>query len=450
MEDLEEATIEMIKSVISIEYLPVIYIASNYQNNYPSISGEVIIEDEFLPLIIKPMIKQSVLSKKRYDSVTESYDAMDLLNGEIKNSLKKYIKMESSQVKIMLKELMNLVFAENDFLHNKPSLIWVINREGLDFTGYKLELCQNGYEERKELAIYEEDSFHFDVYASTGFYRNFGENEISDIDNGKKIFPRIIRDNSPDIKNFASFAVGNLIILGINYKDIVTSYDITIIKALTINIDLIETIRHQMEDLENAFQYTTNALARAAEANDDITGKHIKRVNCLAKKIAQGLGLEEDFIQEIYNAAQMHDVGKIYVDKAILSKPGKLTQEEFEEMKKHTIYGEKIIGDSQYLKMSAEIARSHHERYDGTGYPDGTAGEDIPLAARIVFLADIYDALRSKRPYKIAFSHEETYKIIVEGDGRTMPFHFDPKVLEVFKNNHQEFDKIFCEFEDLE
>lgn len=252
----------------------------------------------------------------------------------------------------------------------------------------------------------------------------------------------------PEVKNFASFAVGNLIILGINYKNIVTSYDITIIKALTINIDLIETIRHQVKDLENAFEYTTNALARATDANDDLTGKHIKRVNSFAKKIAQELGLTENFTEEIYNAAQMHDVGKIYVDKAILSKPGKLTYEEFEEMKKHTIYGEKIIGDSKYLKMSAEIARSHHERYDGSGYPDGKVGEDIPLSARIVCLADIYDALRSARPYKRAFSHEEAYKIIVEGDGRVMPYHIDPRVLEVFKKTQKEFDRIYCELED--
>jgi HD-GYP domain-containing protein (c-di-GMP phosphodiesterase class II) len=144
----------------------------------------------------------------------------------------------------------------------------------------------------------------------------------------------------------------------------------------------------------------------------------------------------------------MHDVGKIYVEKEILTKPGKLSDEEFEKMKMHTIFGEKIVGDSEFLKMSAEIARYHHEKYDGTGYPDGKKGEEIPLSARIVFLADIYDALRSARSYKPAFTHEEAYKIIVEGDGRVNPEHFDPKILETFIKNHLEFNEIYEDLAD--
>jgi len=189
-------------------------------------------------------------------------------------------------------------------------------------------------------------------------------------------------------------------------------------------------------------------LARAAEANDDITGKHIKRVNTFAKLIAKELGMDRDFTTKIYNAAQMHDVGKVYIDKNIISKPGKLTNEEFEEMQKHTVYGETIIGDSEYLKMSAEIARSHHEKYDGTGYPDGKKGDEIPIAARIVFLADIYDALRSQRTYKPEFSHGKTYEIITLGDGRVNPEHFDPRVLESFKRIHTDFERAYKELKD--
>jgi HD-GYP domain-containing protein (c-di-GMP phosphodiesterase class II) len=144
----------------------------------------------------------------------------------------------------------------------------------------------------------------------------------------------------------------------------------------------------------------------------------------------------------------MHDVGKIYVDKAILTKKEKLTDEEFEHIKSHTIHGEKIIGESEYLRMSSEIARNHHERYDGTGYPDGKKGEDIPISARIVSLADIYDALRSERSYKPGFSHEKSYKIIAKGDGRVEPQHFDPIVLEAFKKIHGDFKKIYEELKD--
>lgn len=233
-----------------------------------------------------------------------------------------------------------------------------------------------------------------------------------------------------------------------NFKYNVTNYDIDIMKALTINFDLIDTINHQVSELEASFEYTTDALARAAEANDDITGHHIKRVNYFAKRLAIELNMDSEFISKIENAAQMHDVGKIYVDKAILTKPGKLTNDEFEHMKKHTIYGEMIIGNSKNLKMAVEIARNHHEKYDGTGYPDGKKCEEIPFSARIVFLADIYDALRSVRPYKVGFSHEEAYEIITKGDGRVNPEHFDPLVLEAFKKIHSDFSKIYEELRD--
>ena len=155
--------------------------------------------------------------------------------------------------------------------------------------------------------------------------------------------------------------------------------------------------------------------------------------------------MDNEFISKIESAAQMHDVGKIYVDKAILSKPGKLTEEEFEHIKMHTVYGEKIIGSSKRLKMAVEVSRSHHEKYDGTGYPDGKKGQEIPIAARIVFLADIYDALRSDRPYKKGFSHEKAYEIITVGDGRVMPENFDPEVLNAFKKIHLGFNKIYEE-----
>jgi HD-GYP domain-containing protein (c-di-GMP phosphodiesterase class II) len=162
----------------------------------------------------------------------------------------------------------------------------------------------------------------------------------------------------------------------------------------------------------------------------------------LSKRIAEELGMSKEYTRRIYNA------GKIYIDKNILAKPGKLTDEEFEMMKNHTVYGESIIGDSEYLKMSAEIARSHHEKYDGTGYPDSKKGEEIPLSARIVFLADIYDALRSARTYKPAFPHEKAYDIITIGDGRVNPEHFEPNVLEVFKRIHLDFKNIYEEIRD--
>ncbi len=445
----ENQTIEMIQSILAIEYLPVIYIYSEDSKIMDIIKDEIIIPIEKLQENILPLIKQSIIFKKKYDSVMESYNAINLLNGEVKSSLKKYLDMKYSDIAIMIRELINLVFAQNLFLTNKPESIWIVFFGDDCDVATLYNIYDNQYLEKLSINIDKDDLFNFDIYAINGFSKNFDMDEISDINCSKKNFPKAIRQNMGEIKNFVGFSLGKLTIVGMNYNNSVSNYDIAIIKALTINLDLMDTLKYQMNELETAFDYTTNALARAAEANDDMTGKHIKRVNSFAKRIAEEMRLDKEFIDKIYNAAQMHDVGKIYIDKSILSKPGKLTEEEFEYMKLHTVYGEKIIGESEYLKMSAEIARNHHEKYDGTGYPDGKMGETIPLSARIVFLADIYDALRSTRPYKPGFSHEKTYEIITVGDGRVNPEHFDPQILEIFKKIHLDFQRIYEQLEDI-
>jgi putative two-component system response regulator len=141
----------------------------------------------------------------------------------------------------------------------------------------------------------------------------------------------------------------------------------------------------------------------------------------------------------------MHDIGKIGIPDHVLLKPGGFTPDEWEVMKGHASLGAKILGNSKssHLKMGAEIALNHHERWDGGGYPNGKRGEAIPLPARIMNICDIYDALRSKRPYKPAFDHPKTVDIITRGNGRTQPEHFDPVILAAFKQNHQSFRDIF-------
>ena len=150
----------------------------------------------------------------------------------------------------------------------------------------------------------------------------------------------------------------------------------------------------------------------------------------------------------------MHDIGKVAIPDSILLKPGKLTNEEFEIMKKHTTFGANALAavlekySNEFVRMGMELAGSHHERWDGSGYPQGLAGEAIPLSGRITMLADQYDALRSERHYKPPFDADKTYAIISEGDGRSMPCHFDPYVLEAFRAIRPIFEKIHDEFED--
>ena len=194
-----------------------------------------------------------------------------------------------------------------------------------------------------------------------------------------------------------------------------------------------EVMRHK---LQNIFKKLTNdniealfMLARACEVRDDETGSHVLHINRFSTALAKEIGLKESFIKELGPSSILHDVGKIHIPDYILKKQGYFTNKEREEMKKHPLYGDRILGDSEFFHLAKEIARWHHENFDGTGYPDGLKGETIPISARIVRLADTYDALVSKRRYKSAWSDQQAYNQIVNHSGT----YFDPLVVEAFK-----------------
>ena len=206
-----------------------------------------------------------------------------------------------------------------------------------------------------------------------------------------------------------------------------------------------EEVQERTKDLHDSFVETIYTLMRASEFRDDETGAHVKRISYYTQELAEAMGMDEAFCEQIFYASPMHDIGKIGIPDHILLKPGGFEPDEWEIMKTHTIIGSKILSgtSSPYLQMGQQIALNHHERWNGGGYPNGIKGEAIPLSARIMQLADVYDALRSKRPYKEAFSHEKSVEIITKGDGRTDPSHFDPQVLEAFRLRADTFAEIF-------
>ena len=192
------------------------------------------------------------------------------------------------------------------------------------------------------------------------------------------------------------------------------------------------------------------ALAKLAESRDTDTGAHLERVRTYSRVIAEHLAkqpkyrtqVNSDFVRLIYLTSPLHDIGKVAIPDSVLLKPGSLTHEEFEVMKTHATRGAETLDAAlreypaaHFLRMARDIAASHHEWYDGAGYPQGLAGEQIPLCGRIVALADVYDALTSKRVYKDAFSHEKARTIVIQARGT----HFDPDVVEAFLANEQKF-----------
>jgi len=227
------------------------------------------------------------------------------------------------------------------------------------------------------------------------------------------------------------------------------------------NHELEELVQEKVRDIEESHLSTILAMVKLTEYRDVGTGMHIERTRTLCSMLAAKLAehpeydglLSPEYAETIYNAAPLHDVGKVGVPDGILLKPGRLTDDEWEIMKTHSEIGAETLREvrrkyvsNAFVNMGIEIALFHHEKWDGSGYPEGRSGEAIPLSARIMAVADVYDALRTRRPYKEPFSHEESFAILQKDSGS----HFDPLLVEVFAQLEDEIKDLYNRCADLD
>jgi putative two-component system response regulator len=225
------------------------------------------------------------------------------------------------------------------------------------------------------------------------------------------------------------------------------------------NEDLTEEVRRKMREISESQLAAIFAMSKLAESRDPETGEHLERMREYCKVISEQLSrmpkyrsiIDREFVDNIYAASPLHDIGKVGIDDRVLLKPGKLTDEEWVLMRQHPIIGAETLREvdrqhpgNAFIRTGIEIAEGHHEKWDGSGYPYGLKGVDIPLVARILALGDVYDALTSKRCYKDAFSHEKSRAIIEQGRGS----HFDPDVVLAFLEMEDEFQRIRSDFQD--
>lgn len=258
-------------------------------------------------------------------------------------------------------------------------------------------------------------------------------------------------------KNFIVYYYETLIkksiILAINFRSRITEYDSIILKNLVLPLEFFEIAHEQYSQMEQTQIEIFNRIQMLAEKKDpETTGKHLERVRNYAKIVALELRLtpkyskiiDDKFIQDIYNAAPLHDIGKVGIPDSILNKEGLLSKEEFEIMKKHTIIGGEVLKDSVHLKMAWEIALYHQEKYDGSGYPLGLKGDSIPLSARILALADVFDALTTQRPYKEAFPYITVKQTLINDSGK----HFDPDMVKAFLKREPDFLDVLKKYPD--
>ena len=316
------------------------------------------------------------------------------------------------------------------------------------------------YKKGNEMVV-DDETIHIDINSRLSLTKGINNvvfsnwyDTVESLEKYQANFEEKIRQKIGMIKNFIIYKIrgfeeGALVFF--NYENDVDRYDAEIVRDLVGHVGSLYSI-HIKQKENIMLQYTVmRKLADLAERRDPETGKHLLRIQSYCRLIAKTLSAQEKykefiddaFIEDIYYSSPLHDIGKVGIEDRILLKPGKLTQDEMAVMKTHTLIGAEILKGPAFLKIGQDIAHYHHEKWDGTGYPEGLTGKEIPLPARIMALADVYDALVSKRVYKQAFSQETAEAIIKEGIGS----HFDPDIGAIFIEHTAKFVEIRNSFQ---
>lgn len=398
--------------------------------------------EEFLQ---KPFSKWQLLARVRSlvavkalnDQLLASFRAVELLEHLSAELIRGLDNADLEEESFLERSLAG--WLEWDALIGAPSHLWVCPDVGEELKGWAIQQAGAAGVQRRAISLRRER-----LLSLMEPYRqgpdSYWSNSIPEY-----ILAALWHD-LPASRTLVGIHEGELWVLSAGHARPVGVHDTRWLSAVARQYGVFQSYLRQLRATDEAFVYTMGALARAAEVHDEATFAHIQRVNAYSAVLAEWLGCGSGFVAKIRVSAQMHDVGKIHIAESILRKPGLLNKDEMDIVRRHPAFGAQILGDSPRLGMAREIALSHHEKWDGTGYPNGLQGDKIPLAARIVALADVYDALRTPRTYKPSQEHAEAEHVIVNGDGRTMPNHFDPAVLNAFKATESRFKDIYESF----